>query len=855
VAAKARREPPPCLIGIVRFGVTNLPIELVLPGIRESLASGNTLVVQAPPGAGKTTLVPTALLGESWLGDRSIVILEPRRLATRAAAQRMADLRGERVGEAIGYRMRGESRIGPRTRVEVVTEGILTRRVQRDPTLDGIGVIIFDEFHERSLDSDLGLALTLRTQALLRDDLRLVVMSATLDGEAVARLLGDAPIITSEGRVFPVETRYVAPRSGQSVEAAVVATIDTAIRGDAGDILVFLPGAREIRRVEALLAERDLDGAIVLPLYGAMAYDAQDRAIRPDSSGRRKVVLSTSIAETSLTIEGVGVVIDSGLSRIPRFSPRTGMTRLDTVRVSRASADQRRGRAGRSSAGVCYRVWPEYENAHLLASTPPEIASADLAPLALDLATAGVSDPLELRWLDPPATAAFNQALELLRELDAIDHSGSITPHGRELSALPVHPRLAQMLQQAHAIGATALACDLAALISERDIFRTIGGSPIDADVSLRVEALRHGERSSASIPAGAELDHEALRRVRMEADRLRRQVGDRGRPAAVPSEVFGAAGALLAVAYPDRVAQRRDGHRARFLLRNGRGAELVGGQSLSTSPYIVAAELDDRRPESRIFLAASLTLDEIRETFAAHIVTEELVEFDDASAAVVARLRERLGAITLRDASLANPDPERVRVAFMAEVRRRGLSALPWSDAARRFRERLAFVARHESGWPPVSDDALETTLDEWLGPALDGFRKWSELQRVDFAAALATLIDWRQRRALDELAPTHIEVPSGSQLPVDYSDPDAPALAARIQEVFGLTESPRVLHDTIPVTMQLLSPARRPVQVTRDLAGFWASSYFDVRKDLRGRYPKHEWPEDPMKAVAKRR
>jgi ATP-dependent helicase HrpB len=840
---------------VVRFGVTTLPIELVLPAIRESLASRNVLVLQAPPGAGKTTLVPAALLGEAWLGDRSIVMLEPRRLATRAAAHRMADLRGERVGETIGYRMRGESRIGPKTRVEVVTEGILTRRIQRDPTLDGIGVLIFDEFHERSLDSDLGLALALRTQALVRDDLRLVVMSATLDGEAVARLLGDAPIITSDGRVFPVDTRYVAPRSGQSTEAAVGATINDAIRRDDGDVLVFLPGAREIRRVEALLAERDLDGAIVLPLYGAMAYDAQDRAIRPDAGGRRKVVLSTSIAETSLTIEGVRVVVDSGLSRIPRFSPRTGMTRLDTVRVSRASADQRRGRAGRSSAGVCYRLWPEYENAHLLENTPPEIASADLAPLALDLAAAGVSDPLALRWLDPPTPAAFNQALELLRELDAVDESGTITSHGHEMSALPVHPRLGHMLRRARATGETALACDLAALISERDIFRATGASPIDADVALRVDVLRRREASSASIPAGAELDHDALRRVRVEADRLRRQMGDGGRPAAAPSEVAGLAGELLALAYPDRVAQRRSGNRARFLLRNGRGAELVGGQGLSTSRYIVAAELDDQRPESRIFLAASVTLDEIREAFAPQIVTEEIVEFDDASSAVVAHRRERVGAIVLRDASLSNPDAERVRLALIGELRRRGLSALPWSDAARRFRERLAFVALHEPDWPTMSDEALDARLEEWLGPSLDGVTKWSELQRVDLSAALATLIDWRQRRALDELAPTHIEVPSGSRLPVDYSDPNAPALAARIQEVFGLTESPRLLRGTIPVTMHLLSPARRPVQVTRDLAGFWASSYFDVRKDLRGRYPKHEWPEDPLKAVAKRR
>jgi ATP-dependent helicase HrpB len=434
-----------------------LPIELVLPEIRASLASRRSLVLQAPPGAGKTTLVPTALLGAPWLGDRSVVVLEPRRLATRAAAHRMASLRGERVGESIGYRMRGESRVGPRTRVEVVTEGVLTRRIHRDPTLDGVGAVIFDEFHERSLDSDLGLALTLRTQALLRDDLRVVVMSATLDGEAVARLLGDAPIITSEGRVFPVETRYADAKSSLSVESAVAAIVD-AIRRDAGDILVFLPGAREIRRVERLLADRAIDDAVILPLYGAMPYDAQDRAIEPDPHGRRKIVMSTSIAETSLTIEGVRVVIDSGLSRIPRFSPRTGMTRLDTVRVSRASADQRRGRAGRVSAGVCYRLWPEHENSHLLASTPAEITSADLAPLVLDLAAAGVADPLELQWLDAPSPAGFAQAVELLRELDAIDDRGMITPHGRELSALPVHPRLAHMLKHAQAVGATGVA-------------------------------------------------------------------------------------------------------------------------------------------------------------------------------------------------------------------------------------------------------------------------------------------------------------------------------------------------------------------------------------------------------------
>ena len=827
-------------------------------------------MLHAPPGAGKTTLVPTALLGASWLGDNSVLLLEPRRLATRAAAQRMADLRGERVGDSIGYRMRGDSRVGPHTRVEVVTEGVLTRRIHRDPTLEGVGVVIFDEFHERSLDSDLGLALTLRTQGMLREDLRILVMSATLDGAAVAQLLGGAPIITSEGRQFPIETRYVDAKSSRSIEGAVAATIAEAIRRDAGDMLVFLPGAREIRRVEQLLTERDIGDVVIHSLYGALPFDTQNRAIQPDPNGRRKIVLSTSIAETSLTIEGIGVVVDSGLSRVPRFSARTGMTRLDTVKVSRASADQRRGRAGRVSAGVCYRLWPEYENAHLLANTPPEITSADLAPLALDLAAAGVSDPLELRWIDPPAPSGFAHAVELLRELNAVDDGGMITPHGRALSALPVHPRLAHMLTHARTVGATSVACDLAALLSERDIFRG-AGAPVDADISFRLDALRNGgekpvlrssslrseshQDRSSSLPPGAELDRDMVRRVRSEADRLRRQIDTSSRESRAVADTSGVAGSLLALAYPDRVAQRRPGNRARFLLRNGRGAELPVGQSLSTLPYIVAAELDDQRPESRIFLAAAIGLDEIREAFATQIVVDESVEFENASAAVVARKRERLGAIVLRETSLANPDAQQVQAALIAEVRRRGLSSLPWSDAARRLRERIAFVAHHDSGWPSVTDDALVASIDAWLGPSLSGISKWSELQRVDLAAALSTVVDWRQRRALDELAPTHIEVPTGAHLHVDYSDPAAPVLAARIQELFGMSDSPRVMRGTVTVTMHLLSPARRPVQVTQDLAGFWRSSYFDVRKDLRGRYPKHAWPEDPTTAVAKRR
>jgi ATP-dependent helicase HrpB len=746
----------------------------------------------------------------------------------------MATLRGERVGETVGYRIRGDSRVGRSTRIEVVTEGILTRRIQRDPTLEGVGIVIFDEFHERSVDSDLGLALALRTRELVRDDLRILIMSATLDGAAVAELLGDAPIVTSEGRLFPIETRYSPLRPETRLEGQVASAVVEALRSDDGDILVFLPGAGEIHRVAAVLAERDLFGAVVRPLFGAMAQDAQDDAIRADPEGRRKIVLATSIAETSLTIEGVRVVVDAGLSRIPRFSPRTGMTRLETVRVSRASADQRRGRAGRTSPGICYRLWQEYENSHLLAAWPPEIASADLAPLALDLAAAGVPDPAELRWLDPPAPAAFGQARELLRELEAVDAKGNVTARGRDMSALPVHPRLAHMLRQSDKEHAS-LACDVAALISERDILRSNAG-PADADLALRVDAL-HGRYATNTVDRGL------VSRVRQEADRLRRQLAVDNSLTASHEGI----GALLALAYPDRVAQRRSGTRARFVLRNGTGAELSDGQSLSTAPYLVVADADEPRPESRIFIAASITLDEIREIFADQIETEDVVEFDDRSNGVVARRRERLGSIVLRDVSLHHPDAVLVRDALIKEIRRRGIGALPWSDSATRFRERLAFVSRHEESWPSVDDASLDVALNDWLALALDGVTRWSDLERIDFVSALGSLIDWRQRRELDVLAPSHFELPNGFRAAVDYSDPDAPALAVRIQSAFGMRESPRILGGRVPLTMRLLSPANRPVQVTRDLAGFWRSSYLDVRKDMRGRYPKHDWPEDP--------
>ncbi|HVE31943.1 MAG TPA: ATP-dependent helicase HrpB [Gemmatimonadaceae bacterium] len=823
--------------------MTRLPVEPVLPAVIEALATNSGAVLQAPPGAGKTTLVPPALLGAAWLGRQAIVMLEPRRVAARAAASRIAEIVGEPVGGLVGYRTRGDSRVSQRTKIEIVTEGVLTRRLQRDPTLDGVGVVVFDEFHERHLQSDVGLALALRTQRLVRDDLRLLVMSATLDGESVSRYLDGAPIVTSQGRAYDVETRYLQPRGGSGLAAILIPTIHAALTRDPGDLLVFLPGAGEIARAETAL-NGDLPGNVVVtPLHGSLDAGSQDRAIRPDPQNRRKIVLATAIAETSLTIEGVRVVIDTGFSRVPRFDPSTGMTRLDTVRVSKASADQRRGRAGRTAPGVCYRLWLEHDSHQLLERSAPEILHADLTPLALDLAAAGVTDPNDLTWLDPPAPASFAHARELLRELEAIDESGAITSHGSAMAELPVHPRLAHMLLRSRDDGLPRLACELAALLEERDI-AVVRGEPLDVDIALRVEALRGGRSLVVKV------DARATQRVRAQADRLARQV--RAGPAS--ADDVASIGSLVALAYPDRVAQRRGGSAPRYLMRNGRGAELTGAQTLTTAPYLVVAQLDDRRPESRVFLAAALSLDEIRTRFGDQIVTERVVELRDENGSIAARRRERHGAIVLRETT-ADADPADVERALLDAVRRRGISQLAWSDAARRFRDRLRFVATHDPSWPDVSDEGLLERLDEWLAPALQGARRLRDLDKIDLVAALTTLLDWRRRRELDDLAPTHIVVPSGSRIPIDYADPAAPALAVRLQEVFGLQESPRVLGGRIPLTMQLLSPAHRPVQVTRDLAGFWRTSYFDVRKDLRGRYPKHEWPEDPLSAQPTRR
>jgi ATP-dependent helicase HrpB len=824
-----------------------LPIEATLPALRAALAESRCAVLVAPPGAGKTTRVPLALLDAPWLGSQKIIMLEPRRLATRAAATFMASSLGERVGQRVGYRMRQESRVSAATRIEVVTEGILTRMLQHDPTLEGVGAVLFDEFHERSLIADTGLALTLAASDLFRDDLRLLVMSATLDGAAVARLLGDAPLLESEGRAFPVETRHVPPRTGVRLEAHVAQVVREALDTESGSVLVFLPGAGEIRRVEGILRSATLPPDVsVHPLYGMLTGGAQDAAIAPAPAGRRKVVLATSIAETSLTIEGIRVVIDAGLMRIPRFSPRTGMTRLETVRVSRASADQRRGRAGRLMPGVCLRCWSAAEEAGLVPQTRAEILDSDLAPLALDLASAGFADPAALRWLDPPPAAAFAQGRDLLTLLGALDPAGALTPHGEAMASLGTHPRLAHLLITARAANAATLAraITLVALLDDRDPLRGAMGPP-PTDLSLRLDLPTRDARDGAGS-LGATVDRAVLEAMRASAATWRQRMG----AAATERGVAWSDGMLLALAYPERVARQRGGP-GRFLLRNGRGATVPITDPLAHVEWLAIATIEDVGRDGQVRMAAALDLEELLEHAGEQVEVIDEVVWDDADDAVSARRQHRLGALVLREQPLATPDPEAIRHALLAAIAARGVEALPWSVGARQLRERLQFLHLLDARWPDMGDAALTATLDAWLGPKLTGVRKLEAIARIDLTGALLDRLDWEQRRQLDLLAPEHVEVPTGSRIRVDYGDPAAPVLAVRLQEVFGMRETPRIGGGAVPLTMHLLSPAHRPMQVTRDLASFWATGYFDVRKDLRGRYPKHHWPDDPLTAA----
>jgi len=820
-----------------------LPIDAALPELRMALRAGNAAVLVAPPGAGKTTRVPLVLAKEEWAkapaNSGRILVLEPRRLAARAAAERMAQSLGEQVGETVGLRVRFGSKVSRKTRVEIVTEGIFTRLILDDPMLEGVCAVLFDEFHERSLDGDLGLALARDTQQGLREDLRLLVISATIDGARVGALLGDAPVIESQGRIFPVDTRYVG-RDARPIEPQVADTIARAMRAERGSLLAFLPGAAEIRRTQALLGKALLENRTdtatdVVALYGALGGEGQARAIEPASPGRRKIVLATSIAETSITIEGVRIVVDSGLARVPRYEPDVGVTRLDTVRVSRAAADQRRGRAGRTEPGLCYRLWDEPQTAALEPFTRPEILAADLSSFALDLAAWG-AEPDKLAFLDPPPRPALAEAKALLSELGAIDEGGRITEEGRHLRRLPLPPRLARMVIDAARAGQGLLAAEIAALISERGL----GGN--DLDMNDRIAALRR-DRSSRARDARkmAERWAEAAKVPTTSSAREKEEAS---------------VGALLALAFPERIAKSRGAGSGAFLLANGRGASLDSASPLAREPFLAVAELAGSAAQGRILSAAPISLAEIETYFTRHIEAREEIGFDSETRALRGRKTRRLGAIVLADQAVpVSPSEETARL-LAEKISSLGIGQLPWTKPLSQWRDRVMFLRAGDcESWPDLSDAALAETAGEWLAPMLAGKIALGELTADEFTAALHERLAWPLRGRLNTEAPTHFEAPTGSRLPIDYAAEGGPKIAIRVQEMFGLNRHPAIAGGKVPLTIELLSPAHRTVQTTRDLPGFWRGSYAAVRAEMRGRYPKHPWPDDPAAATATRR
>jgi ATP-dependent helicase HrpB len=821
---------------------TPLPIDAVLDELARTLAGNNAAVLVAPPGAGKTTRVPLALLDAPWVGNKKIIVLEPRRIAARASAERMAQTLRERVGDTVGYRVRFGSKVSRATRIEVVTEGIFSRQILDDPELSGVAAVLFDEFHERSLDADLGLALARDAQTGLREDLRILVMSATLDGARIAKLLGDAPVISSEGRAFPVMTRYLGRKADAPLERQMADAIAMALRADPGSVLAFLPGAAEIRRTQNFLAERIHDAGIeIVPLFGALDAAVQDRAIAPAPSGRRKVVLATSIAETSLTIEGVRIVVDSGVARVPRYEPDIGLTRLETVRASRAAVDQRRGRAGRTEPGVCYRLWDEPQTASLAAYTQPEILSADLSSLVLDLAQWGVSDSATLAFLDSPPAPALKEARSLLRELGALDGDGRITAEGNRLRALALPPRLARMIVDSQSFGGGEQAAEIAAVLTERGL----GGDSVDLD--FRLDQFRRDRSPRASS-------------ARSLAQRWASQVAASASAASSRSQEGGelTTGVMLALAFPDRVARNRGN--GSFVLANGRGAAVDQASALARAPYIAVAELTGTAAQGRILLAAPIAPADIERHFADQIETADEISFDRGAMALRARRRRTLHAITLSEAPLTlSASLETARVLADGLIAA-GLDRLPWSKSSKQWRDRVMFLRAAEAGrlpnsWPDLSDAALMAAREIWLVPALADKTSLKEFSPPDLSDALMTLLPWELRARLEREAPTHFEAPTGTQLAIDYEAAQGPTIAVRLQELFGLNTHPSIAKGAVPLVLELLSPAHRPVQVTRDLPGFWRGSYAAVRSDLRGRYPRHPWPEDPASAMPTRR
>lgn len=812
------------------------PVLEIVPKLKEQFAQTKILILQAPPGAGKSTVLPLQILDEPWLAHKKIIMLEPRRLAARSVAMRMAQLLNEEVGETVGYRVRFENKVSAKTRIEVVTEGILTRMVQTDSTLENVGLVIFDEFHERSLQADLALALCLQVQTLLRDDLRLLIMSATLDGEKISGVLNNAPILTSLGRQYPITHQYSNPDKDLRLTQNVARAIRSALREQQGDMLVFLPGAGEIQHVQQLLETENIQG--VVPLFGDLPFKKQQEAILPHPQGQRKIVLATSLAETSLTIEGITTVIDSGYARVPRFDPRSGLTRLETVRVTRDAADQRAGRAARLGPGVCYRLWPEAIHHTLQPNRQPEILEADLASLVLELANWGVRDLNELTWITPPPPGAISQARELLHNLEAL-HEDNITAKGKAMLKLPTHPRMAHMLLAAPGEG--EVATDLASLLEERDPLPREAG----ADLSLRIEVLRKwraGERVQA--------DRQVLERIERIAANWRKIFKLNVTNTIPPdSEV----GRLIAEAYPERIAQQQEKQSERYKLANGRVVKLPPHDPLARERWLAVAHLDAGSTEGKIFLAAPLD-----ETDLQHRALEtETVKWDAVRGMVVATLEKKIGSTVLAARPLAPiPEAKRIQVLLNA-LREEGLQLVGWDDAHTEWQNRVLSIRawRPDEGWPEVTTENLLATADSWLTPYLNTITKRSELQKLDLLNILTGLLPWELQPKLDKLAPVRLSVPSGSHIKLTYfADGRAPVMEVRLQEMFGLLETPVINEGRTKILLHLLSPGYKPVQVTQDLKSFWQTTYHEVRKALRMRYPRHHWPEDPWTAEAVR-